>query len=61
MADMDMGATLPGHMKVHYEETPKALGATPANYGTIEAESAPTYEHLRNARIHGDKVRKFEE
>jgi hypothetical protein len=61
IADMDMGATLPGHMKVHYEETPKALGATPANYGTIEAEKAPTYEHLKNARIHGDKVRKFEE
>ena len=61
MANMDMSATLPGHMKIHYEETPKALGATPANYGTLEAETAPQYDHLPNARVHGEKVRKFEE
>jgi hypothetical protein len=61
MANMDMSAQLPGHMKIHYEETPKALGAVPANYGTLEAETAPQYDHLPNARVHGEKVRKFEE
>lgn len=61
MAKMNMAAELPGHMKIHYEDTPKALGATPANYGTFEAETEPQYDHLPNARVHGEKVRKFEE
>jgi hypothetical protein len=61
MANMDMAATLPGHMKLHYEETPKAIGTTPANYGTLEVENDPQYGHLAGARLHGEKIRKFEE
>jgi hypothetical protein len=51
---------MPKGMKVNYDDAPKTLGATPQRYGTLQVEQDPSYDHLANAKVHGDELRMSE-
>jgi hypothetical protein len=57
---LDLDKPMPPKFKENYEDTPKALGAVPAKYGTLEATKNPDHPHLAGADVWEEKLRQSE-
>ena len=57
---LEMDKPMPPKFKENYEDTPKALGATPATYGKLDTQRDPEHAHLPGAPVWEEKLRQSE-